>query len=88
MFHTNTVICPKCNHYFDHNLINGLELIDATNRIDARKRMYCRLVLDTMERLDKEQGLTFPAVKKVILDSFNDLTRDVATILGLGADVE
>lgn len=88
IFQPNIIVCPSCNHYFEHNMINGVALIDATHRIDARKRMYCRLVLDSVERLDKGGALTFPSIKKIILDSFNDFNRDTQTIIGLGADAE
>lgn len=88
VFQPNIVVCPKCNHYFEHNMVNGLALIDAVSRIDARKRMYCRLVLDSVERLDKDGHLSFPVVKKVVLDNFNDFNRDTQTILGLGTEVE
>lgn len=88
IFQPNIVVCPKCNHYFEHNMVNGIALLDAAHRIDARKRMYCRIVLDDVERLGKGGGLTFPLVKKIILDNFNDFNRDTQTIIGLGTDVE
>lgn len=88
VFQPNIVVCPKCNHYFEHNMVNGLALIDAVSRIDSRKRMYCRLVLDSMERLDKEGHLTFTGAKKVVLDNFNDFNRDTQTILGYGVEAE
>lgn len=88
IFMANIVSCPNCNHTFSYNKINGIALIEAVNHIEARKRMYCRLSLDALEKLEKEDKLTFLASKKVILDNFNDLTRDVQTILGLGLGVE
>lgn len=69
-------------------MVNGIALIDAANRIDTRKRMYCRLVLDSIERLDRTGELRFPIAKKIILDNFNDFCRDTQTIIGFGADAE
>lgn len=88
VYPANLVVCPNCNTSFNYNKINGIALIEAVSHIEARKRMYCRLSLDALEKLDKEGKLTFAASKKVVLDNFNDLTRDVQTILGLGLEAE
>ncbi len=81
-------VCPSCGNTFRHNKINGLALVEAIDMIDARKRMHCRLTLDTLERMALEKTLTFNEIKKVILDNFNDYNRGVQTILGWGTDVE
>lgn len=89
IFPANLVTCPQCDTTFQNNKINGIALIEAVNHIEARKRMYCKLALDDFEKLAAKEGqITFPAAKKVLLDNFNDLTRDVQTILGLGNEVE
>lgn len=85
-----TATCPSCGTTFEHNKVNGIALIQAVQSIDARKRMYCKLALDDLERIgSKGNGqITFPEAKKVVLDNFNDLVRDIQTILGLGVDAE
>lgn len=88
VFEPNLVLCPNCNHQFANNRINGLALIEATNRIEARKRMYIKLTLDRLESHANDGSLDFTKAKKIILDNFNDLGRDVQTILGLGNEVE
>lgn len=87
VFSPNIITCPKCSNTFEHNMINGMALIDAVSRIDARKRMYCRLTLDGLENLKQVKTLDIPT-KKLILDNFNDLNRDVQVILGFGNDLE
>lgn len=87
-FETNTVVCPQCSHQFDHSKINGIALIEAAANIEKQKRMYCKLSLDSLERLDKEGKLYFPQTKKILLDNFNDFTRAVHTIIGFGREVE
>lgn len=83
MFEANIVVCPKCSHTFANQWINGTSLIETANHIEARKRMYCKLALNSLERLNENDEMTFAAAKKVFLDNINDLTRDVVTILGL-----
>jgi len=86
IFPGNVAVCPNCNTAFAHNKVNGLALIETVNNIDARKRMYSRLTLDSLERLGQERTLTFDMIRKIILDNFNDYNRDVQTILGWSAD--
>jgi len=88
VFSANLAVCPNCNHAFNHNKVNGVALIQAVNDIDARKRMYCRLTLDSLERLSLEKTLTFDLIKKIVLDNFNDFNRDVQTTLGWGDEAE
>lgn len=87
-FEANIVACPHCGKTFEHNKINGVALIEAAADIEKRKRMYCKLSLDALERLQKEDKLNFPQIKKIILDNFNDYTRDIHTIIGFGREVE
>lgn len=88
VFEPNLVLCPKCDHEFVNNRVNGLALIEAINHIEARKRMYLKLALDSLEKVSREDKLEFSKVKKVILDNFNDWGRDIQTILGIGQEVE
>ena len=87
-FESNKVVCPKCDNHFEHNKINGVALVEAASDIEKRKRMYCKLSLDALERLQKDDKLNVPQIKKIILDNFNDYTRDVHTIIGFGRDAE
>lgn len=89
IYRASQVVCPTCGSVFENNKINGIALIQTIQNIDARKRMYCKLSLDDLERLSKNSGtITFPEAKKIILDNFNDFVRDIQTIMGLGAEAE
>jgi hypothetical protein len=82
----NIVVCPHCEKSFTHNRVNGIALLEIAQSVEAKKRMHCRLSLDTLER---EYGGQLPKpVKKAILDGYNDLARDIHTILGFGVDAE
>jgi hypothetical protein len=82
----NIVVCPHCEKSFIHNRVNGLALLEIAEGVEAKKRMHCRLSLDTLER---EYGGQLPRpVKKAILDGYNDLARDIHTILGFGTEAE
>ncbi len=84
----NKVVCPHCNTLFVYNRVNGLALIEVSQSIEARKRMYSKLTLDALERLEKSGTLTFAATRKIVLDNVNDLARDIHTILGFGTEAE
>ena len=84
----NIVTCPHCMNTFENNKVNGLALQQAVANIDARKRMYCKLSLDDLERLGRTGSISFPEAKKIVLDNFNDLVRDINTILGWGVEAE
>lgn len=84
----NVVTCPHCDKQFIHNKVNGIALLQLINDIDARKRMYCRLALDDIEKLADRNELTFAATKKIFLDSMNDFTRAINTELGFGTEAE
>jgi len=82
----NIVVCPECETQFIYNKINGISLIQAAQDIEARKRVYIKLMLDMLQdRLDPEE---FKVVKKIVLDHFNDMIRDVHTISGFGTEAE
>lgn len=85
---SNTVKCPSCSTRFENNVVNGIALVDLVGRIDSRKKMYCRLTLDSIERLEESRNLSVATIKKIILDNLNDYNRDVQTMLGWGLDVE
>ena len=82
----NIVICPFCNKNFEHNKVNGIALLEIVQNVETRKRMHCRLTLDAIER--SIAGELPKPIKKAVLDGYNDLARDIHTILGLGTDVE
>lgn len=88
VFAGNVATCPNCNTTFAHNKVNGVAMVAALADIDARKRMYCRLTLNDLERKALQKTLTFDEVKKVFLDNINDFNRDIQTILGLDEDAE
>ena len=80
------IVCPKCEHSFTNNRVNGMALLEVASSIEARKQMHCRLTLNALERqVDHEQ---WGIIKKAILDGYNDLTRDIHSILGFGTEVE
>lgn len=82
----NIVVCPHCEKNFQHNRVNGIALMEIAASVEAKKRMHCRLTLDTLEREFK--GQLPKSVKKAILDGYNDLARDIHTILGFGTEAE
>jgi hypothetical protein len=86
-FTSNEVVCPACETQFTNNRVNGLALVEVASSIESRKRMHCRLTLNALER-EFKGGQLPPAVKKAVLDGYNDLSRDILTILGFGTDVE
>lgn len=88
VFQGNVAVCPNCSNVFEHNKVNGIALVQAVNDVDARKRMYCRMTLDSLERLALEKKLSFDQIKKIVLDNFNDFNRDVQSIIGYGDDID
>jgi hypothetical protein len=84
----NIIVCPHCDHEFTYNKVNGIALIEATQNIEARKRMHSKLTLDALERLKIDNKVEYPLVRKVVLDALNDLARDIHTIMGFGTEVE
>jgi len=83
----NIIICPHCNNVFEHNKVNGIALLEIVQAIDSRKRMHCRLTLDSIERtLGKTQE--FYAIKKAVLDGYNEFARGIEAGLGFGLDLE
>jgi len=89
IYSASQVVCPNCGSSFEHNKVNGIALVQAVQSIDARKRMYCKLSLDDLERLSKQSGgIAFSESKKIVLDNFNDFVRDIQTILGWGTEAE
>lgn len=84
----NIVVCPHCNESFEHNKVNGVALIQLISDIDARKRMYLKLTLDSFERLIKENNFTLATTRKTLFDNVNDLIRDIHSHLGYGNEAE
>jgi hypothetical protein len=82
----NVVVCPHCGKDFVHNKVNGMALLELSGSIDARKRMHCRLTLDAIERIFN--GEIPRPIKKAIFDGYNDLSRDMQTMIGFGNEVE
>lgn len=82
----NHVHCPKCQENFVSNKINGIALVEIAQTVEAKKRMHCRLTLNALER--EYKGQLPQAVKKAVLDGYNDLARDIHTIIGFGDEVE
>jgi hypothetical protein len=86
-FQPNIVVCPHCGKEFMNNKVNGMALIEIAQSLEARKRMHCRLTLDGLERALKDDP-SWPQVKKLVLDGYNDFARDLHTILGFGSEAE
>jgi hypothetical protein len=82
----NIVVCPHCDQQFIYNKVNGVSLVQAAQDVEARKRVYIKLMLDMLQsRLTEED---FKPTKKIVLDHFNDMIRDVHTIMGFGTEAE
>lgn len=88
IFPANIAACPNCGTTFAHNKINGISLVATVADIEARKRMYCKLALDSIERLAESKELKFQMIKKIFLDNMNDFNRDIQSILGYDDGVE
>jgi len=88
LFPANIAMCPKCGTEFSHNKINGLSLIAAISDINARIRMHQRLALNAIENHMDLDRPSFMAIRKVIMDEFNNAGRDIQAILGLDDGVE
>lgn len=84
----NVIVCPHCDQAFVHNKVNGVALVQLASDIESRKRTALRLMLNTIDRLDRDRELTTGNVRKVILDSVNDLIRDIHVNIGFGTDAE
>lgn len=84
----NIVVCPSCETQIEYNKVNGVALLEAVKDIEARKKMYCRLTLDTLERIKKDDLIPYTAVRKIVLDALSDFARDVDSIIGFGTEVE
>ena len=82
----NIIVCPHCDKEFIHNRVNGLALVEIANSVEAKKRVHCKLTLDALER-EFPEGIPKP-VRKAILDGYNDLARDVHTVMGFGVEAE
>lgn len=88
IFSANLATCPHCHKEFAHNKINGISLINTVTDIEARKKMYCKLALDDIERLAQSHELKFHMIKKIFLDNMNDFNRDIQSIIGFDDGVE
>lgn len=84
----NVVVCPHCENAFVHNKVNGVALVQLASDIESRKRMYLRLMLDAVERLERDKELDAAQVRKIILDNTNQLVRDIHTNIGFGLESE
>ncbi len=83
----NVVVCPHCDKEFTNNRVNGIALLEIAQSVEKQKRVHCRLTLDRLER-EMSTREEWPAIKKAILDGYNDLARDIHTILGFGIEAE
>lgn len=84
----NVIVCPHCDKPFVHNKVNGVALVQLASDIESRKRVALRLMLNTIDRLDRDKELTAGNIRKVILDSVNDLIRDIHVNIGFGTEAE
>lgn len=83
----NLVVCPHCDTQFENNRVNGMALLEVVQMLEAKKRMHCRLTLNTLEMEFPDRKLP-PAIKKAVLDGYNDLARSLHTALGFGLESE
>lgn len=85
----NVIVCPHCGDVFEHNKINGIALLEIAQSVESHKRMRCRLTLNALERiLGDSKNPVFSPTKKIILDGYNDLARDIHSVLGFGNEAE
>jgi hypothetical protein len=84
----NIVVCPHCERAFEHNKVNGVALVQLASDIESLKRVAIRLMLNEVDRLDRDGELTAATIRKIILDKVNDLIRNIHTNIGFGVDSE
>lgn len=64
------------------NDINGLDMTDVLSILERRKGTYLSLLLDEVESLFlKNPKVTYPEVRKLILDSYNDYFRSFIRVV-------
>ena len=68
-------------------IINGLDLIDITKIIFKKKGRYLALLLGDLEQIiyDERQ---YKLVRKLVLDTVNDLVRSIIRIILPGGEIE
>lgn len=81
----NVIVCPHCEKQFVHNKVNGIALLEIIQKVEALKRMYCRLTLNAIEH---ELKIMPAPVRKAVLDGYSDYARDVHATLGFGNEAE
>lgn len=84
----NVIVCPHCEQAFVHNKVNGVALVELASDIESLKRVAIRLILNEVDRLDRDGELNAAAIRKVVLDKINDLVRNIHTNIGFGTESE
>lgn len=79
------IVCPSCSSKFENNRVNGMDMLEIASIAESKKKMHCRLTLNTLERAFGNSP-EWPLIKKAVLDGYNELARDIYAILGLEAE--
>lgn len=58
-------------------LIKGFDVLDVTNYIGKTSKKYQAVLLARLEELYGLDSYKHPQMRKAVLDSFNDFTRDI-----------
>jgi len=67
--------------------IDGLEMLKALKVLKKRQNRYLALLLSDIEEVMDSDSEEFEAVRKYVLDYFNDYTRMINQLL-LGDNIE
>jgi len=63
----------------------GLTEVEIVRQINKKKKRYCAIALGELEEenLDEEE---FKRIRKIFLDSVNNFTRGIFTVIGIDID--
>jgi len=61
--------------------IEGLDLIDVTRYISAKRNKFMAMMLAELENTMPKESKDYKAVRKLILDGMNDYTRSLVRVL-------
>jgi hypothetical protein len=61
--------------------IEGLDLVDVTNYISAKRNKFMAMMLTELEIIFPKDTKEYKLVRKVILDGMNDYTRSLMRVI-------
>jgi hypothetical protein len=68
-------------------IIQGVDILDLLNLVYGRNKMYQAILLQNVETIMDKESPEFKKIRKSILDSFNNYTREILRAI-FGNDLE